>query len=449
MNVSIKKLAAELDIDYTHLSKIENDHIRPSRELLARLAASLEADLDEWLILAGFLPADVARIASSNPSAFVKYLRKSKLPSTESRSDKKRKPKLPVISLFTGAGGMDLGLEEAGFETVISIEFNPVFRETIRLNRPSWDPVDEFNGDVTKISSDYILKRSGLRKGEAALVVGGAPCQPFSNLGMKKGTKDARGNLFRDFIRIVRDTHPCGFIFENVEGLTQQKHQAVTETLNDAFKDIGYSVQSKILVAADYGVPQKRRRLFVIGCRSGVTPEFMESTHSPNGDSGKKKWISVRQAFAAIPKSRFKGSDCYSMNHSDEMVKRISYVSPGGNYKDLPVELLPNCWKSGKYQGQDTFGRLRWDHPSVTIRTCAYNPTKGRYIHPRENRGLNTIEMAALQSFPHDYQFVGAMKSIGEQIGNAVPPLLARAVGLSMRKAIAVLRRKEARIKKK
>ena len=275
------------------------------------------------------------------------------------------------------------------------------------------------------------------------MVVGGAPCQPFSNMGMKKGVKDSRGTLFQDFIRLVREIKPKGFIFENVEGLTQSKHKTVIETLEKAFNDIGYAVNSKLLLAADYGAPQKRKRLFVIGCRSGVVPEFPEPTHSRNSDVGISKWVTVREAFKTIPKDRIKKKDCCSMNHSDEMVKRISMIPEGGNFKNLPARMLPDCWKSGKYQGQDTFGRLRWNEPSVTIRTCGYNPTKGRYIHPSENRGLNTIEMAVLQTFPLDYQYVGGLKTIGEQIGNAVPPVLARVVGLQMKKAIKQLDRVE------
>ncbi len=444
LDVGIKTLAAELEIDYSYLSKIENEHIKPSKDLLLRLAGALQADADEWSVLAGYLPSDIVKAASFDPSSFVKFLRQSNFFEHGSADARKRKmPKYPVVSLFTGAGGMDLGLEEAGFETVVSIEFNSVFRDTIRLNRPHWDPIDDFNGDVTKITSDFILKRTGLKVGDAALIVGGAPCQPFSNMGMKKGIKDSRGTLFHDFIRLVRELRPKGFIFENVEGLTQGKHKFVIDTLEKAFTKIGYSVNSRLLLAADYGAPQKRKRLFVVGCRSGVTPVFPEPTHARNQENGLLPWVTVRDAFKTISKERLKKKDCCFMNHSSEMVKRISLIPEGGNFKNLPNRLLPDCWKSGKYQGQDTFGRLRWNEPSVTIRTCGYNPTKGRYIHPSEHRGLNTIEMAVLQTFPLNYQFVGGLKTIGEQIGNAVPPVLAKVVGLQLKKAILRLERVE------
>lgn len=441
-NVGIKVVAKEVDVDYSHLSKIENEHLKPSKELIMRLAATLNGDADQWMILAGYLPDDIYKAALLNPSSFIKNMRRS-FTAAQTQSFSRIKVKNPVISLFTGAGGLDLGLESAGFETVATVEFNSVFRETLRVNRPAWNPIEDFNGDITKISSKLILERSGLKVGEAALVVGGAPCQPFSNMGSKKGIKDNRGTLFQDFIRIVKETLPKGFIFENVEGLTQSKHKAVIDALEKEFKKIGYAVTSSILLAADYGVPQKRKRLFVVGCRSDIKPQLPAPTYSKEGSNGTQKWKTVREAFAEIKKVDLKKAHCMAMNHSTEMIKRMDLVPPGGNYKDLPAKLLPQCWKSGKYQGQDTFGRVRWNEPSVTIRTCAYNPTKGRYIHPKENRGLNTVEMAVLQSFPSEYVFIGGLKSIGEQIGNAVPPLLAEAVGKAMKDAIIKVDRAE------
>lgn len=433
--VGIKTLSEEVGVNYTHLSKIENGHLKPSKELLLRLAAALNADADQWVLLAGYLPDDIWRLAERDPAFFISIIRKSIKPEKTMQMPR-RKIKNAVISLFTGAGGMDLGLEEAGFNTAVCVEFNPIFRETIKKNKPEWRPIDEFNGDITKISTKLILEKAGLKVGEAALVVGGAPCQPFSNMGSGLGVKDARGTLFQDFIRVVKEAKPKGFIFENVEGLTQSKHKIVVETLEKAFRDIGYSVGSNVLLAADYGVPQKRKRLFVIGCRDDVKPEFPKATHAKKPSDGLMPWVTVKEAFSKLTKEDYRKSHCLSMNHSPEMLNKMSRVPAGGNFKDLPARLLPACWKSGKYQGQDTFGRVKWQEPSVTIRTCGYNPTKGRYIHPKENRGLNTIEMAALQSFPPDHVFVGGLKAIGEQIGNAVPPLLAEAVGHSMMRAI-------------
>ena len=140
LEVGIKTLAAELEIDYSYLSKIENEHIKPSKDLILRLAGALQADADEWSVLAGYLPSDIVRAASSDPTgaSSVRFLRRSNFFEHDKKIRKVKKlPNLPVVSLFTGAGGMDIGLEQAGFETVVSVEFNPVFRETIPLNRPN------------------------------------------------------------------------------------------------------------------------------------------------------------------------------------------------------------------------------------------------------------------------------------------------------------------------
>lgn len=352
-------------------------------------------------------------------------------------SDSVQRKTLNVISLFTGAGGLDLGLEMAGYGTCACVEIDPVFRETIRRNRPSWNPLDDFNGDVTCITSSLLLKRSGLAKEQVDLLVGGPPCQSFSNMGNRKGVQDARGRLFRDYLRLVDEIRPLGIIFENVEGIKQYN---VLNELQDALGAMGYKVTCETVNTADYGVPQKRKRVIVLGCL-GVEPQLPKQTHSRFGNvPGTKRWVTVGEAFSKITAKDLLRSDCLGMKHSTEIVERMKMVPPGGNFHDLPKVHLPDCWKNGKHQGQDTFGRLKLDAPSVTIRTSGYNPTKGRYIHPTEHRGLNTLEMAAIQSFPKDFVFVGNLKSIGMQIGNAVPPLLAKAIGDSMRPCLVEAR---------
>ncbi|KKW38319.1 hypothetical protein A2454_03630 [Candidatus Peribacteria bacterium RIFOXYC2_FULL_55_14] len=344
-----------------------------------------------------------------------------------------------VVSLFSGAGGLDLGLEMAGYSTRACVEIDPVFRETMRRNRPDWNPLDDFDGDVTCITSDLLLERADLTKGQVDLLVGGPPCQSFSNMGNRKGVKDARGRLFRDYLRLVYEIRPLGIIFENVEGI---KQHGVLDELQKELEAMGYKVKCETVIAADYGVPQKRKRVIVLGCL-GVEPRFPKPTHSRFGDVPEtKRWVTVGETFQKITVQDLLRPDCLGMNHSLEMVNRMKMVPPGGNFHDLPKKHLPDCWKSGKHQGQDTFGRLKLNEPSVTIRTSGYNPTKGRYIHPTENRGLNTLEMAALQSFPKDFMFVGNLKSVGVQIGNAVPPLLAKAIGEAMKPCLV-----EARLK--
>jgi len=375
----------------------------------------------------------------------------------------------PVISLFTGAGGLDIGLEEAGFNTAVCVEYDTDCRETLRCNRPAWKLFEEgvkmekgemrkrIPGDIRDIEVDELLKYANLKKGQAALVVGGAPCQPFSNIGKKLGKEDKKnGDLFLEFVRIVKGAQPKAFIFENVVGITQGKHSDVISYMVDKFKGLGYGISYTILNAANYGVPQRRERFFLIGIKNVANPAFPFPTHFKDEKGYAtfiedldiqslhryKNWVSVKAAFKAILKGSEKRNDYALMNISDVVINRMTYIKQGENFKALPMRLRPDCWKSGKHQGNDTFGRLIADVPAITIRTAAYNPSKGMYIHPFENRGLSTIEMAALQSFPFDWFFKSrgrekiTLVSGGKQIGNAVPPLLARALGAAIKKQL-------------
>jgi DNA (cytosine-5)-methyltransferase 1 len=375
----------------------------------------------------------------------------------------------PVVSLFSGAGGLDIGLDEAGFNTVSCVEYDTDCRETLRHNRPEWKLFEEgikiedgkmvkrVPGDIRDIEVDELLNLSGLQKGQASLVVGGAPCQPFSNIGKKLGKNDERnGDLFLEFVRMVKGVDPEAFIFENVVGITQGKHSDVIGYMVEKFKGLGYGISYTILNAANYGVPQRRERFFLIGIKGVENPAFPFPTNFKDEKTYQafikdldtvpykkhNNWISVSDAFDKIPENNTSRPDFALMNISEMVVDRMTYIKQGENFKVLPMDLRPQCWKNGKHQGNDTFGRLIANQPSITIRTAGYNPAKGMYIHPFENRGLSTIEMAALQSFPYNWTFKVknrekvTLVSGGKQIGNAVPPGLAKALGLAIKKQL-------------
>jgi DNA (cytosine-5)-methyltransferase 1 len=376
-----------------------------------------------------------------------------------------------VVSLFSGAGGLDIGLEQAGFKTVVCVENDTNCRATLKHNRPEWllfeDSVSKkanslahFRepGNIREIGVDELLSFAGIQKGKVALVVGGAPCQPFSNIGKKEGENDLKnGDLFAEFVRMVKGIEPEAFIFENVAGITQSKHANVLKYMFEQFSGSGYSLAYALLNAANYGVPQRRERFILLGLKGNVTPSFPMPTHAkdekswslfvselhPIPDFKPKEWVSVDQAFSKLPVNYKERADYAVMGVSDIVRERMTYIPQGKNFKVLPESMRPECWKTGRHQGNDTFGRLVGSLPSVTIRTAAYNCAKGMYIHPHENRGLNTIEMAVLQDFPYDWTFKTygrsnvTLVSAGKQIGNAVPPGLAKALGLSLRKQIA------------
>lgn len=380
-----------------------------------------------------------------------------------------------VVSLFSGAGGFDIGLEQAGFQTLICIENDANCRATLKHNRPEWRTfersekqlpdgtrVNRMPGDIRMIDADEVLEAIGKKKGAVDLIAGGAPCQPFSNIGKKLGDQDGQnGDLFLAFVRMVNGIEPRAFIFENVAGIVQNKHNAVLQYMYDRFKGSGYGLSYALLNAADYGVPQRRERFLLIGIKGIDQPAFPLPTHTKDLKVWENfvqgfdtiptkrplQWKTVQETLAALPIDyRFRKDDAL-MNISERVVDRMKYIPQGKNFKVLPVDLRPNCWKTGKHQGNDTFGRLQADSPSVTIRTAAYNPSKGKYIHPYENRGLSTLEMAALQDFPYEWEFRTAhsdkltLVSGGKQIGNAVPPGLAAALG----KALMLQLRSQAR----
>jgi DNA (cytosine-5)-methyltransferase 1 len=348
----------------------------------------------------------------------------------------------------------------AEFRTAACIESDKDCRATLSFNRPGWrimgngDPDD---GDVRRLSGAAILEGSGLARGEAALVAGGPPCQPFSSMGKGLGAADPRnGDLCREFSRIVRECFPRAFLMENVPGLLHAKHRPLFDRLLGEFKDAGFSVSYAVLNAADFGVPQLRKRLFLIGTRTGRPPSFPLPTHFESEEACKRAvlpsegpppgpfqpWATAGEALqqaAETPKDR---SDYALAAVSPEQKERMAYVRPGEDLRALPMEMRPKRWRKANYAGPYVFGRMRPDRPSFTIRTEAYHPDQGRYIHPYEDRGLSTHEMAALQSFPPDWVLQSAkggripLASAGRQIGNAVPPLLGRAVGLALRAAL-------------
>lgn len=364
----------------------------------------------------------------------------SNMPAKRTRSSNRHRP--TVVSLFTGAGGLDIGLETAGFETIASVEIDPHCRATIRHNRPSWNPVEMHGGDITLFTPAQLKALNSNRGQDVGLVIGGAPCQPFSQIGRGEGAASETGQLFRHFMRAVENLEPRGFVFENVASITQAKHSEVVEYLKAEGKRLGYTVHVVVLDAADYGVPQHRRRMFALGCRGPLPPTDPKRTHASPETARNTKlpaWLTVARAFKNLKERRLNRSDNLCMTVSPLMLKRYKYIPRGSrdNFKLLPMKLRPPCWRTGKHQGSDTFGRLLLTEPSVTIRTSGYHPMKGRYIHPVKHRGLNTAELARLQGFPDKWEFCSAsgkptLSSVARQIGNAVPPPLAAAIGREM-----------------
>lgn len=329
---------------------------------------------------------------------------------------------LTLIDLFAGAGGFTLGFVQAGFQPIFSVEINKDAALTYTTNFGPHCTTDDIN-DVTGFPF-------------ADAIIGGPPCQGFSNLGAHV-PNDPRNQLWRHFIRAVRQVRPKVFVVENVPPLLNSAEGA--EMIREA-KDLGYEVGAKILNAADYGAPQRRKRAIIIGNRAGI-PLFPEPTHV---DPKKKdlttqhlcNWVTVRQAIGDLPPEPTGHSWHIGRNPTAKSLERYRHIPSEGNRWNLPKHLTPQCWIKKTKGGTDLFGRLSWDAPSVTIRTEFFKPEKGRYLHPQAQRPITHREAARLQGFPDDFAWNGSRIEVAKQIGNAVPVKLAYAIAKAVKKMI-------------
>ncbi len=359
-----------------------------------------------------------------------------------------------VIDLFCGCGGFSKGFEEAGFNVRFGIDTWKDATVTYSRNFPD---AAVLNDDITKVSGREILKLAGLRASEADVIIGGPPCQGFSVSG-KRLIDDDRNKLYKSFVQIVSEVKPRVFVMENVPGLVALFGGRVAEQVMEDFADIGYRVQMKILSADNFGVPQQRRRVFFVGVNS---EKFVEEVNYefPTEFMGKGTGVPAWTCKDAIsdldfvPDDRALGEDIpyqiepqndYQrmmregshsiLNHSVTLHKArtkeiISMVPDGGNYKDLPEELRDTR------KVHIAWTRMDSCKPCFTIDT-GHN----HHFHYKENRVPTVRESARIQSFPDTFEFIGIKTSQLKQVGNAVPPLLAKALGESV---IEVLRRGE------
>lgn len=343
---------------------------------------------------------------------------------TDSKSDKIKK--YTTIELFAGAGGLALGIDNAGFDALGLIEFDKDAADTLKCNRPDWHVI---NDDIANISELDLLEYFDLEKGELDLLSGGAPCQSFSYAGKRLGLEDARGTLFYHYAKFLERLKPKMFLFENVKGLLSHDRGKTYKVITDIFKKCGYKIQYKILNAWDYGVAQKRERLITIGIRCDLTDRITFDFPAPH----KYKPV-LRDILLDCPKSE--GS-----NYSKYKQKIFELVPPGGYWRDIPEDIAKAYMKSCWYMEGGRTGilrRLSLDEPSLAVLTSPSQKQTDR-CHPLEARPFTIRENARCQSFPDDWQFCGSIGSQYKQVGNAVPVNLAYEIALQIRKALEVL----------
>lgn len=327
------------------------------------------------------------------------------------------------IELFAGAGGLALGLEQAGFEEVALIEIDKTACETLKLNRPKWNVLNE---DIVEVSKRDLLKEFNLKEGELDLISGGYPCQSFSYAGKKLGLDDVRGTMFYYYAEFIKQLKPKMFFAENVKGLTTHDGGKTIETMINVFEDLGYKVEWKVLNAWDYGVAEKRQRVVIIGIRKDLTDKVkfeypIQHEYKPV----------LRDVLKDVPES-------VGAKYPEKKKKVFDLVPPGGYWRDLPDDVAKEYMKSCYYMGGGRTGiarRLSWDEPSLTL-TCSPMMKQTDRCHPDESRPFTTREYARIQSFPDNWNFAGKMNDIYKQIGNAVPVNLAKCVGESIMTAL-------------
>lgn len=320
------------------------------------------------------------------------------------------------IELFAGAGGLALGLEQAGFDGLAYVEINGDACETLRRNRPGWNVIEE---DVHEIDFQQY-------DGRVDLVSGGFPCQAFSMAGKRLGFGDIRGTLFAEVIRCANETHPKMLLMENVKGLLSHDGGRTFETIRHEVEKAGYSLQWKILNASYHGVGQARERIVMIGIRDDLSRKI--SFEYPEPDDWQ---TTLRDVLDGVP-------DSPGVSYSEGKAKVLDLVPPGGCWVDLPQDIAREYMKSSYDSPGGKRGmarRLSWDRPCLTLTTSPSQKQTER-CHPDETRPLTVREYARVQSFPDDWEFAGGIGSQYRQIGNAVPVEMARRIGVQIIKAL-------------
>lgn len=316
--------------------------------------------------------------------------------------------KFTTIELFAGAGGLALGVEEAGFNTIGLIEFDRDACDTLKKNRPDWRVICD---DIANISKQDLEEYFGIKKGELDLLSGGAPCQAFSYAGKRLGLEDARGTLFYHYAIFLDKLQPKMFLFENVRGLLTHDHGKTYQTMLEIFENAGYEIQRQVLNSWDYGVAQKRERLITVGIRKDLRDKIL--FEFPEKHEYKPV---LRDVLENVPES-------IGVPYGENKRKLFELVPAGGYWRDIDPELakayMKSCWDMGGGR-TGILRRLSMNEPSLTILTSPSQKQTER-CHPLEARPFTVRENARCQGFPDSWEFCGKVMSQYKQVGNAVP----------------------------
>ena len=348
--------------------------------------------------------------------------------------------KIKALSFFSGAMGLDIGLEKAGIDVILACESEKFIRETIKLNRPKIKVLE----DINNYSAKEIRKEAGLKfKEKIDLIVGGPPCQAFSTAGKRLSINENRGIVFIKYLELIKELNPTYFVIENVRGLlsvplkhvphdkrkgklkTKEEKGGTLNYILNYLNNIGYKVSFNLYNSANFGSPQIRERVIIIGNKKEKLP-YLTPTHSQHGEFGLKPWKTFKAAVKGL----------HNINHDyvkfpEGRLKYYKKLKEGQNWRNLPLKLQKEALGNSYYLGGGKTGflrRLGWNKPSPTLVTDPMMPATD-LAHPVENRPLSIQEYKRIQEFPDDWKLAGSIRNQYKQIGNAVPVSLGRAIG--------------------
>lgn len=361
------------------------------------------------------------------------------------------------IDIFAGAGGLSEGFRQAGFEILAANDFNDDAARTCKLNHPE---ATFLSGSISDLKAIDFLREADLAVGELDCLIGGPPCQAFSVYNHQRGMHDERSGLFREYLRLVKGLLPKTIVMENVTGITSVADGRAVKEIYKDLTALGYHVEHRTLKAEEYGVPQERRRIFFVASRIGPVA-WPAPSHGPNSKS-KKLFVTVKDAIGDLPlvgmnegkevalytkhatsdyQLEMRKRSKYVTNHIGPFLgeinrERLKHIPQGGSWRDIPHKFLPAGMKQARRcDHTKRYGRLDPKGLSSTILTkCDLH--WGAYIHPTQERTLTVREAARFQSFPDRFTFTGARVEQYRQVGNAVPPLLGRAMAKAVARAL-------------
>lgn len=356
-----------------------------------------------------------------------------------------------VVDLFCGAGGLSAGLEMAGFEVLAGNDLFEAAGKTFEATHPH---AKFFGEPIQDLDLDSLLEEIGLGKGELTVLVGGPPCQAYSVYNHQRGMHDERSQLFRQYLRVVERLNPEWIVMENVAGIFSIAGGEAVHAIETELRALGYNVEYQIMRAEQYGVPQERRRVVFIGNRIGAPIRHPQPTHGlglkplvtienaisdlPRLENGEDPGI---QEYATAPQGEYQTAlrgnavevTCHAAPRLGKVnIERLAHIPPGGSWRDIPFDLLPAGMKRAKRSDHTKrYGRMTWEGQACTILTkCDIH--WGAYLHPDQDRAISVREAARLQSFPDSFRFFGSKTEQYVQVGNAVPPLLGKAIGQTL-----------------